>query len=807
MEQNEKLISRMPVVALRGMTVFPDSMLHFEVGRPKSIAAFKAAMAGNRDIFLTAQRDLLINDPEEKDLYAVGVTAEVRQMLRLPGEENVRVAIRGIKRGRLLRLSQSSPYLEGEIADVEEKTSSRHSDLRLEALKNTAKRLFDDYAQIIPDVPDDIILGVAAKEDPGSLADFIAGNVMLKYEDKQAILEEFDPYKRLEKLCALLAKECQILEIEEDINDRVQSRLEDNQREYYLREQMKVLSSELNDGKSPEDEVEKFREDILKLHLDEKSEEKLLRECDRLARMAPQSPESVVSRTYIETCIGLPWNKLTKDKLDLTAARKVLDKDHYGLEKVKDRIIELIAVRKLAPDVKGQIICLVGPPGVGKTSVARSIARALGRKYVRISLGGVNDEAEIRGHRKTYIGSMPGRIITAIQNAGTANPLMLLDEVDKLGKDYKGDPASALLEVLDSEQNFSFCDHYIEIPFDLSRVLFITTANDESAIPQPLLDRMEIIELGSYTHEEKFNIAKKHLVPKQIGLNGLKKSQLKIKDDALRMIIDCYTREAGVRKLEREIAKVCRKAAARVAEGEKSVTVTKEGLKELLGTVKYNPDSLSHEDEIGVVNGLAWTSTGGEMLKVETLILDGNGKIELTGSLGDVMKESAKAAVSYVRSRADVLGIEKTFYKDKDIHIHVPEGAVPKDGPSAGVTIATSLVSALTKTPVKGDVAMTGEITLTGRVLPIGGLREKSMAAYRNGISTVIIPAENKPDLDDVDKKVKENTGFLTAKRIDDVLSFALRKPPEKTVKPDDKETPIGEFTEQPGLIHPHISC
>ncbi len=778
MSIHDTQISVMPVVALRGLVIFPGVQMHFDVGRAKSIAAFKAAMSGNLEIFLTAQKDILTEDPSPEALFEVGVVSKVRQILRLPGEDGIRVVIEGVGRGQLVDVVQKKPFYQAQVRTRQDLTVRAKSRFSEEALVREAKELFDEYAQIVPDIPSDVMLGVASRNSAGLLSDFIAGNIMLRYEYKQQLLEEFNPSRRLEKLCVMLANECRILELEDDINDRVQEQIEQNQREYFLREQMKAISTELNDGVSPEEETLQLKDKVLKLSLSKESEEKLLHECDRLARMSPQSPESAVARTYIETCLSLPWNKLTKDKLDPAAARKVLDHDHYGMDKVKDRIVEQIAVRKLAPDLKGQILCLVGPPGVGKTSVARSIARAMGRKYVRISLGGIHDEAEIRGHRKTYIGSMPGRIIAAMQNAGTSNPLMLLDEVDKLGSDYKGDPSSALLEVLDAEQNFSFRDHYIELPFDLSRVLFVTTANDKNTIPEPLLDRMEIIELGSYTHEEKFNIAKRHLVSKQLKKHGIAASQLKIKDDALRAIIDGYTRESGVRRLEREISAVCRKAAMKLVGGEAKVIVTADMLEELLGPVRYKDDALSRQNEIGVVNGLAWTSVGGEMLKVETVILDGTGKTELTGSLGEVMKESAKAAVSYVRSKAGELGIDGTFYKDKDIHIHVPEGAVPKDGPSAGVTIATSLVSALSSIPVRCTVAMTGEITLTGRVLPIGGLREKTMAAYRAGIRTVVIPSENESDLKDVDKVVRDCIEFVPVKRIDEVLACALERLP-----------------------------
>ncbi len=766
----------MPVVALRGLVVFPGAQMHFDVGRSKSIAAFKAAMSSNQRLFLVAQKSVMTDDPGEDDIFKVGVTASVRQILKLPGDDGIRVVIEGKKRAKLERLTRNEPYLAGEISFCHTASSRRDTRLRGEALIRQVRDRFNEYANYVPDLPPDVMLTVFGEREAGKLSDYIAGNILINFEDKQAVLQELNPYKRLQMLCVLIERESKILQLEDAISDKVQTQIDKNQREYYLREQMKVISSELGDGVNAEEEVEGFRKKIKELSFDEAAEKKLLSECDRLDRMSPQSPESAVSRTYLETCLSLPWKTETKDKLDLKAARRVLDRDHYGMEKVKDRIIETLAVRKLAPDIKGQILCLVGPPGVGKTSVARSVASAMGRKYVRLSLGGVHDEAEIRGHRKTYIGSMPGRIINAMQQAGSINPLMLLDEVDKLGNDYKGDPSSALLEVLDSEQNNTFRDHYIEIPFDLSKVFFITTANDASKIPGPLLDRMEIIELGSYTHEEKFNIAKRHLIPKQTERHGMNSKMLKIRDGAIRAIIDGYTKEAGCRSLEREIAKLCRKCAVKVADGEEKITVTENSLDELLGPKKYKDESYSLKSEVGVTNGLAWTAVGGDMLKVEVAVLEGTGKTELTGSLGDVMKESAKTAISCVRSRALKLGIDTEFYKNRDIHIHVPDGAVPKDGPSAGVTITTSLVSALTGIPVDGTVAMTGEVTLTGRVLPIGGLREKTMAAYRAGISTVIIPKENEADLSEVDEKVRENIRFVTAEYIDTVLETALEK-------------------------------
>ena len=738
----------MPTVALRGLVVFPGMQVHFDVGREKSIDALKAALAGDRKIFLTAQKDIAVDDPDFNDLYKLGVVATVSRVAKLPGEGDiVRVSVKGMYRARLNGIISSEPHLVGAIRACAIRKYDRENEYG-QALIRSAKSIFEGYAQSAPQLSPDVVLAVLGFDHPGDMADFIAGNIALEFSDRQSVLEELDPIKRLEKLCVLLLKESRMLEYEDEIQEMVQKQMDDSQREYYLREQLKVISSQLNNGVSPEEEIQEFRDKIAALPVDDASKEKLLRECDRLERYAVQSPEAAVSRNYLETCLDLPWGKYTKDNLDLTRAHKILEADHYGLKKVKERILEFMAVRSLAPDVGGQIICLVGPPGVGKTSVAKSVARAMGRKYARISLGGVHDEAEIRGHRKTYIGSMPGRIIAAIQQAGSSNPLILLDEVDKLGSDYKGDPSSALLEVLDSEQNYAFRDNYLEIPYDLSKVLFITTANVASDIPAPLYDRMEVIELGSYTAEEKFHIVKKHLIPKQLKKHGLTARQLRFTDGAIRNMIDGYTREAGVRRLEQLIASVCRKAAKRIAEGE-------------------------------------------EKISVKAAVLDGTGKLELTGSLGDVMKESAHAAMSYVRSRADVLGIDSKFYKNKDIHIHCPEGAVPKDGPSAGVTMTTALVSALTGAPVRRDVAMTGEVTLRGRVLPIGGLKEKSMAAYIRGIKTVIIPKANVPDLDEVDDAVKANVEFVPVSHVDEVLSIALlpvSKPAEVVDAHDDSK-------------------
>ncbi len=770
----------MPTVALRGLVVFPEMFLHFDVGREKSINALKKAMDTDQEIFLVTQKDISEDDPSYDGLYEIGVVASVKQVLKLPGKSgNVRVAVEGLYRARLVEgiESGSGNYLKTMIFPIKQQGVRAEKQDYAKALVRHTKDIFADYSDCAPQMPADLMTSVMQKTDAGELADYIAGNIMLEYEDRQRILSILNPLKRLEEMCVLLASEGNLLSIEAEINDKVQEQIDKNQREYYLREQMKVISSELGGGVSHEEEIDSFREKIFYLKAPDEVKEKLFKECDRFEKYSPQSPEAAVSRNYIETCLSLPWGIYGEENSDIKKSRKILEADHYGLEKVKQRILEYLAVRTLAPDIKGQIICLVGPPGVGKTSVARSVARATGRKYVRLSLGGVRDEAEIRGHRKTYIGSMPGRIINAMQQAGTSNPLILLDEVDKLSHDYKGDPTSALLEVLDPEQNATFRDHYIELPFDLSKVMFITTANVLSDIPDPLRDRMEIIELGSYTSEEKFNIAKKHLVPKQIKRHGLNAKQLRISDKALNLIIEGYTKEAGVRALEQQISAVCRKAAMKVAEGEADkISVKPENVEELLGSRKFKSDAIIKENEVGVVNGLAWTSVGGDMLEIEAAVLEGAGKLELTGSLGDVMQESAKAAVSYIRSKSSVLPISHTFYKDKDIHIHVPEGATPKDGPSAGVTIATALVSALSGQKVRKDVAMTGEITLRGRVLPIGGLKEKSMAAYKAGIKTVVIPYDNIADLDEVDPKVKEAVSFVPVKTIEAVWNVALEK-------------------------------
>ncbi len=773
-EFNEKSFS-IPMVALRGLVVFPEMTMHFDVGRPKSVKAIRAAMEKKTNIFLAAQIDMECDDPRIDDIYRSGVVCEIKQVMKLPGTDTLRVIVYGLYRAELLHMNSANPYLSAIVRKIETEKVSVEDAMYEEALVRNLVGIFEEYSYFVPKLPNDIVVGVSVRKEAAEITDYILSNIPLDYAVKQGLLEELNPLKRAESLCLILKREIELLTIEEEINNKVQEQMEENQREYYLREQIKAISEELNEGDGAISESEEYKEQIRSIGFSPDIERKLIRECDRLMKMQSSSPESAVIRNYLDRVISLPWSYCTEENLDIEHAQEVLDNDHYGLNDVKERIIEFLAVRKINPDVKGQIICLAGPPGVGKTSIARSLASAMGRTYARISLGGVRDEADIRGHRKTYIGSMPGRIIEAIESAKSSNPLILLDEVDKLGSDHRGDPSSALLEVLDAEQNNTFTDHYLEIPYDLSKVMFITTANDKSRIPAPLLDRMEIIDIPGYTYEEKFNIAKKHLVPKQIVANGLKKSYVKITDKALKAIISGYTKEAGVRVLERTIAKVLRKIAVEYAKGfDGKISVKDTDLEKYLGAVKFKPDESSKFDQVGVVNGLAYTSVGGTMLTVEVAVMDGKGNLELTGSLGDVIKESAKAAISYIRTNAEKYRIDKDFYLNKDIHIHFPEGAVPKDGPSAGVTIFTALVSALSGCKVKSNVAMTGEITVTGRVLPIGGLREKTMAAYVEGIKTVVVPEANRSDLDKVDEKVKEKINFVFAKTGEDVLKVAL---------------------------------
>ena len=770
-------VVHLPVIALRGLVVFPNNVVHFEVGREKSIAAIEAAMHGNSSVFLVAQQEMDTENPNREDLYAYGVIADIKQALRV-SDDLVKVLVEGKTRARLLELETEGRYLQASVRPAPVRGIAADKRTQCEALVRSLKDCFEEYLSFSPQLSKDVVYNIISSDNPLFLSEYMPANLLLKYEDKQTILNETSLLTRLEKLLTLLREECQVLEIERDLDEKVNAQMDKGQREYYLREQMHIISEELGDAEDTRAEADGYRRKIEELQLEPDTAEKLLKECDRLARMQSSAPESGVIRNYLDTCLSLPWHTATEDDLDQTHARKVLDQQHYGMQKVKERILEILAVRKLNNDVKGQILCLVGPPGVGKTSIAHSVADCMGRKFARMSLGGVHDEAEIRGHRRTYIGAMPGRIISAMITAKSANPVILLDEIDKLAGDYKGDPSSALLEVLDPEQNRTFKDNYLDIPFDLSEVLFITTANDASTIPGPLYDRMDVIELPSYTRTEKFNIAKRHLLPKQLKNNGLE-GRVTMTTPALYEIIDGYTREAGVRNLERTITSVLRTCAQKIAAGEsEKISISASAVKQLLGPEKVKPTFISRKDAVGIANGLAWTSVGGEMLPVEVAIIPGgSGKIEITGSLGDVMKESAQLAISYARVHAEKYGIAADKLKTLDIHIHAPEGAVPKDGPSAGVTLTTALISALSGYPVRHDLAMTGEITLHGNVLPIGGLKEKSMAAYREGISTVLIPKDNAVDLYEVDAEVKEKIRFIPVEQLSQVLKHALIMP------------------------------
>ena len=801
----------LPTIALRGLVVFPNNLVHFEVGREKSIAAVEWAMANNSNVFLVAQKSMDTTEPQQADLFSYGVVAEVKQVLRVSGDL-VKVLVEGKYRAKLSALDASGDFLLSEVRPAPVRAGKADDAVETEALLRALKAGFDEYLGMNPRLGKDVVFAIVSSDDPAFLSEYMPANLLFRYEDKQAVMDEGTLNGRLKKLIEMLRRECQVMKIEKEIAEKVNESMDKNQRDYYLHEQLHIISDELGEGDDTHAEADEYRRRITELHLAEDSEKKLLKEVDRLAKMQGSNQEATVIRTYLDTCLDLPWNTFTVDDLDISRAQQILDRDHYGLKKVKDRILETLAVRKLAPDVKAQIICLVGPPGVGKTSIARSIAESLGRKYVRISLGGVRDEAEIRGHRRTYIGAMPGKIITAMISAKSANPLMLLDEIDKLAGDFRGDPAAALLEALDPEQNSTFNDHFIDIPFDLSHVLFITTANDLGSIPGPLRDRMDVIELPSYTRVEKYNIARKHLLPKQLKACGLT-GKVTLSQSALYGIIDGYTREAGVRNLERTITSVLRKCARKIAAGEvESVSVTGTMLEQLLGPRFVKPDFLNRTNAVGIANGLAWTSVGGETLPIEVQVMDnGTGKITVTGSLGDVMKESAQLAVTWVRVHAEEYGIDPERLKKCDLHIHAPEGAVPKDGPSAGVTLTTALVSCLAGVPVRGDVAMTGEITLHGNVLPIGGLREKSMAAYREGMKTVLIPKDNEPDLYDVDEEVKKNLTFLPMQNLSQVLAAALLKPKAakstagrprtKKSKAGESRIPAAPEKNQPGAV------
>ncbi len=765
----------LPLLPLRGLTVFPYMILTFDVGRDKSIKALDEAMLNNQLIFLVTQKDAKNDSPGEEDIYKVGTISKVKQLLRLPGD-TIRVLVEGVSRAEVSQFLQLEPFFTAEVTEkiIPIDDSQR---VEVEALKRRVISTFEDYVKLSSKVSSDILLSVMNIDDVGQLSDIIASNIFLKVEQKQEVMEEFHPVLRLERLLEILMKEIEILEVEKNINARVRKQIDKSQKEYYLREQIKAIQNELGDKEGVAGEVEEYREKLEKANLPEEAEKKVLKELDRLLKMPSGSAEGSVIRTYLDWIFDLPWNARTEEIIDLKKAEDILEEDHYGLEKVKERIIEYLAIRKLQNNLKGPILCLIGPPGVGKTSIARSIAKALNRNYVRMSLGGVRDEAEIRGHRRTYVGAMPGRILTVLKQAASKNPLILLDEIDKMSSDFRGDPASAMLEVLDGEQNFAFRDHYLELPFDLSDVLFLTTANNLDTIPRPLLDRMEIIHISGYTEEEKLNIASKYLVPKQIQAHGLLKKNLKFEEEALRGIINYYTREAGVRTLEREVAAVCRKAARTiVSTGRKSLTVTQGSLEKHLGAKKFRYDKAKENDEVGIATGLAWTPVGGDTLSIEVTIMNGNGKLELTGHLGEVMKESARAAMSFIRSKTAQFNIDPDFHNKFDIHIHVPEGAIPKDGPSAGITLATAMVSALTGLAVKRTVAMTGEITLRGRVLPIGGLKEKVLAAHRAGIETIIVPIDNKKDIDEIPENVRKKLKFVLAADMDIVLNTALVK-------------------------------
>ena len=766
---------KMPILALRGLAVFPDQTVHFDVGRPKSVKALDAAMKQDQTIFLIPQKDMLVDDPKLIDLYAVGTVAKVKQVLKTQGE-NLRVLVTGIHRGKITELQQSDPYLCGIVEAVASPESG--DSLRAHALRREANSLYGLYVQMMEHPAQAVQMRMMGSDSCGFIADSIAQNSGIDFKDKAKLLCMLNPTRRLEAALKLLRQEVEMLQLEHDIHEKTRSAIDQNQKDYFLREQIKVLRDELGEGED-ENEFENYTKKIRDLHLSEEHEKKLLKDVERLKKQPFGSSEGAVLRNYLDTVLELPWNTKTKERVDVAAARKILEHDHFGLEKVKERILEIIAVRQMAPQMPPQILCLVGPPGVGKTSISYSIARSLNRKMARISLGGIHDEADIRGHRKTYVGAMPGRIMTAMTQAGSSNPLLLLDEIDKMGSDYRGDPSAALLEVLDGEQNHTYRDHYLEIPYDLSDVLFVTTANTLDTVPRPLLDRMEIIELGSYTDEEKLMIAKNHLIPKQLKKHGLKKTQVRVTDDAIREIISCYTRESGVRNLERSFGEICRKSAMMIVSQEepKRITVTGSNLETFLGVRKFLPDRLPCTDQVGLVTGLAWTSVGGETLEVEVNVMEGTGKLELTGNLGDVMKESAHAALSYIRANAQKLDVPSDFYKTRDIHVHFPEGAVPKDGPSAGVTMCTAIVSALTGKTVRRDVAMTGEISLRGRVMRIGGLKEKTMAALRHGIRTVIIPKDNERDLEEIDQTVRRQLNFISAETVETVLEAALNHP------------------------------
>jgi len=761
------------MLPLRGMLVFPYTVIHLDVGRKKSIKAIEEAMLENKEIFLATQKEAQDDDPEEADIYQVGTVAEIRQILKMPG--TMRVLVEGLHRAEIRSYVAHDPYIQVKIEEFKDDPHDKAAEL--EALMRTLVSQFEQYVRVSKKVPPETVVTVVAIEEPGRLADVVASHLSLRIHEKQKILEARDISQRLEFMCDILAKEMEVLELERKINIRVRKQMEKTQKEYYLREQMKAIQKELGEKDERTAEVEELKERIEEAKLPKDAHEKAYKELERLEKMPPMVAEAVVVRNYLDWMLSLPWSAETKDRLDLKVAEAILDEDHYGLEKPKERILEYLAIRKLAKKMKGPILCLVGPPGVGKTSLGKSVARSLGRKFVRMSLGGIRDEAEIRGHRRTYVGSMPGRVLQGMKQAGSKNPVFLLDEIDKMTMDFRGDPASALLEVLDPEQNFSFSDHYLEIPFDLSKVMFITTANSVYNIPRPLLDRMELIEISSYTEEDKVHIAKDYLVPKQVKEHGLKPKNISFSEGAIRKIIRNYTREAGVRNLEREIASLCRKVARQVVEDRNiHVNLTASMISKYLGKERYRFGVAESENQIGVATGLAWTETGGDILAIEVALYKGQGKLILTGKLGDVMKESARAALTYVRSRAEELGISQHTLDENDIHLHVPEGAIPKDGPSAGITIASALASVMAGLPVRSDIAMTGEITLRGRILPIGGVKEKVLAAHRAGIKMVLLPEDNKKDIEDIPAAVRKKIQFQLVSHMDQVLDIALQK-------------------------------
>lgn len=767
-----------PAIPLRGLVVYPGMTLHFDVGRKKSIKALNTAMENDQLIFLVAQTDPSIDDPTGDDVFGVGVVCEVRQMMKIPNSSNYRVIVKGIQRATLIDMFLDNGYFSATIENAHIIKADYNE--QNEAYVRLLKKEYEEYASMFKKISNDVVTAIIETESVGELCNIVCENSFFSYKDKQSILEEFDETECIKKLLLLIKKEITTLHLEAEIQEKLQKEVDKNQREYYLREEMKVISDELGEGENPAEEADEYRNKISSLKCDDKIKDKLYKECDKLMKMPSGSHEGTVIRTYLDKCLQIPFGKYSKDRINLKQSRSILDKDHFGLDDVKDRITEALAVLKRSSELAGQIICLAGPPGVGKTSIVKSLAKSMNREYVRIALGGVHDEAEIRGHRRTYIGAMAGRITEAIISAKTMNPIILLDEIDKVGSDYKGDPASALLEALDPEQNSTFNDHYIDFPLDLSKVLFITTANDTSLISAPLYDRMEIIELSSYSPDEKFNIAKKHLVKKEILKHGLTPAQLKISDSALHKIIKSYTREAGVRGLEKQIATLCRKACMELENGKQCLRINEKNLSKYLGAEKYDEDIIPSSNQIGVVNGLAWTQVGGTMLPIEVSALNGTGKIELTGNLGDVMKESAKIAVSFIRSQADKYFLDSDFYKTKDIHIHAPEGAIPKDGPSAGFAITTAILSELSGIPIKHNIAMTGEISLKGNALAIGGLKEKSMAAYKAGCDTIIIPKDNLKDLTKISDEVKNNVNFVSVSSFDEVAKVALEYMPNK---------------------------